>query len=185
MAPSQHIDPLLFITDTPTKSNTSIPNLDPQIISSDSILGPVERPHKFDTCLYQTMVSNGYDIGDEDYIVAEDNGLGMDDVTLPKHSQYSVKRRHIWSNVYDYFEVSFPLTSTLAPCLTLYCFSYIINLETECSWGMGGIKRKLLLHLKMFPLQASIQNILNSPDLDTDSYSMLVSSLQHLKPQQT
>ncbi|MBW0484902.1 hypothetical protein O181_024617 [Austropuccinia psidii MF-1] len=72
-----------------TESNMSIPDSDLQIIPSDLILGPVEGPRKCNAGLYQTMVSNdqlsnGYDIGDEDYIIAKDNGLGMDDVKPPK-----------------------------------------------------------------------------------------------------
>ncbi|MBW0519501.1 hypothetical protein O181_059216 [Austropuccinia psidii MF-1] len=45
-----------------------------------------------------------YDVGDEDYVAVEDNGLGMDDVTPPKQAQSLVKRRRVQSNVYDYFE---------------------------------------------------------------------------------
>ncbi|MBW0466307.1 hypothetical protein O181_006022 [Austropuccinia psidii MF-1] len=84
MAPIQHINPLLFITDT------SAPNLDmPNLTSSDSGLGQDARSHVHESGLYQTMLSDDesleeYDVGDEDYVVAEDNGLGMDDVTPPK-----------------------------------------------------------------------------------------------------
>ncbi|MBW0484563.1 hypothetical protein O181_024278 [Austropuccinia psidii MF-1] len=85
MAPIHHINPLLFILDTLTESNTSVPNL----TSSNSLLGQQETSHVRDAGLYQTILSNKesseeYYIGDEDCVVAEDNGLGMDDVTPPK-----------------------------------------------------------------------------------------------------
>ncbi|MBW0542290.1 hypothetical protein O181_082005 [Austropuccinia psidii MF-1] len=107
MVPIQHINPLLFITDTLTESNTSAPNL----TSSNSAIGQRARSHVRKSGLYQTMVLDDesleeYDIGDEDYVIAEDDGLGMDDVTPPKQAQSLVKRRQVRSNVYDYFEVS-------------------------------------------------------------------------------
>ncbi|MBW0556580.1 hypothetical protein O181_096295 [Austropuccinia psidii MF-1] len=89
MAPIQHINPLLFISDTLTESNKSAPNLDmPNLTSSNSILGQLETSHVCHAGLYQTILSDNesleeYDIGDEDYVSAEDNGLGMDDVTPP------------------------------------------------------------------------------------------------------
>ncbi|MBW0500534.1 hypothetical protein O181_040249 [Austropuccinia psidii MF-1] len=92
MAPIEHINPLLFITDTLTESNTSAPNSDtPNLTSSGSAIGQRARSHMRKSGLYQTMVSDDesleeYDIGDEDYVVAEDNGLGMDDVTPPKQA---------------------------------------------------------------------------------------------------
>ncbi|MBW0544213.1 hypothetical protein O181_083928 [Austropuccinia psidii MF-1] len=95
MAPIQHINPLLFILDTLTESKTSTPNLEtPNLTSSDSLLGQQETSHVRNADLYQTMLSDNesleeYDIGDEDYVVAEDNGLGMDDVTPPKE-------RNLW-----------------------------------------------------------------------------------------
>ncbi|MBW0521203.1 hypothetical protein O181_060918 [Austropuccinia psidii MF-1] len=106
MAPIQHINPLLFILDTLTESNTSAPNLDtPNLTSSNSLLGQQETSHVCDAGLYQTMLSDyesseEYDIGDEDYVVMED------DVTPPKRVQSLVKRRWVQSNVYDYYEVS-------------------------------------------------------------------------------
>ncbi|MBW0463493.1 hypothetical protein O181_003208 [Austropuccinia psidii MF-1] len=115
-----------------TKSNTSVPNLDTHINFSYSILGTRERQTKYNTGLYQTMVSNDESSnGYEDYIIAEDNGLGMDNVTPPKQSQSSVKHRGICSNVYDYFELSVQLTPNLAPGLTLDFFLYRIHLEIE------------------------------------------------------
>ncbi|MBW0484806.1 hypothetical protein O181_024521 [Austropuccinia psidii MF-1] len=57
-----------------------------------------------------------YDIGDEDYVVAEDNGLGMDDVTPPKQASSSVKRRRVQSNVYDYFEAIMQATMSQMQC---------------------------------------------------------------------
>ncbi|MBW0486122.1 hypothetical protein O181_025837 [Austropuccinia psidii MF-1] len=88
----------------------SVPNSDTQILcSSDSILAPPERPHQHHAGLYQTTDSDDepledYDVGNQDYILAKENGLGMDDVTPPKQSQRSVKRRHICSNIYDYLK---------------------------------------------------------------------------------
>ncbi|MBW0546904.1 hypothetical protein O181_086619 [Austropuccinia psidii MF-1] len=105
MAPIQHISPLLFILDMLTESKMSTPNSDtPNITSSDSLLGQQETSHVHNPGLYQTMLSDNesleeYDIGDEDYVIAEDNGLGMDDVTPPKRAQSLVKRRWIQSNV--------------------------------------------------------------------------------------
>ncbi|MBW0534233.1 hypothetical protein O181_073948 [Austropuccinia psidii MF-1] len=99
MAPIQHINPLLLITDTLTESNTSAPNSDmPNLTSSDSAIGQRARSHVRKSGLYQTMVSDNesseeYDIGDEDYVVAEDDGLGMDDVTPPKQARSLAKRR--------------------------------------------------------------------------------------------
>ncbi|MBW0466964.1 hypothetical protein O181_006679 [Austropuccinia psidii MF-1] len=90
MAPIQHINPLLFITDTLTESDTSAPNSDtPNLTSSDSGLGQRARSHVGNSGLYQAMLSDDessgeYEDGDEDYVVAEDDGLGMDDVTPPK-----------------------------------------------------------------------------------------------------
>ncbi|MBW0542482.1 hypothetical protein O181_082197 [Austropuccinia psidii MF-1] len=106
MVPIQHINPLLFITDTLTESDTSAPNSDtPNLTSSSSGLGQCARSHVFEYGLYQTILSDNesleeYDIGDEDYAVAED------DVTPPKQAQSLVKRRRVQSNFYDYFEVS-------------------------------------------------------------------------------
>ncbi|MBW0565084.1 hypothetical protein O181_104799 [Austropuccinia psidii MF-1] len=104
MAPIQHINPLLFITDTLTESDTSAPNSDtPNLTSSDSGLGQRARSHVGNSGLYQAMLSDDessgeYEDGDEDYVVAED------DVTPPKRARTSVKRRRVRSNVYDYFE---------------------------------------------------------------------------------
>ncbi|MBW0519827.1 hypothetical protein O181_059542 [Austropuccinia psidii MF-1] len=95
MAPIQHINPLLLITDTLTESDTSAPNSDtPNLTSSDSVLGQRARSHMRKSGLYQTMLSDDesleeYDVGDEDY------GLGMDGVTPPKQAQTSVKRRRV------------------------------------------------------------------------------------------
>ncbi|MBW0485183.1 hypothetical protein O181_024898 [Austropuccinia psidii MF-1] len=108
MVPIQHINPLLFITDMLTESDTSAPNLDmPNLTSSDLAISQRARSHVCKSGLYQTMVSDDesleeYDIGDEDYVVAEDDGLGMDDVTTPKRARSLVKRRWVRSNVYDY-----------------------------------------------------------------------------------
>ncbi|MBW0500597.1 hypothetical protein O181_040312 [Austropuccinia psidii MF-1] len=101
MAPIQHINPLLFITDTLTESDTSAPNLDtPNLTSSDSGLGQRAKSHVRKSGLYQTMLSDNesseeYDVGDKYYVIAEDNGLGMDDVTTPKQAQSLVKRRWV------------------------------------------------------------------------------------------
>ena len=89
MAPIQHINPLLFITDTLTESDTSAPNSDtPNLTSSDSGLGQRARSHVGNSGLYQAMLSDDessgeYDDGDEDYVVAED------DVTPPKRARTS------------------------------------------------------------------------------------------------
>ncbi|MBW0546601.1 hypothetical protein O181_086316 [Austropuccinia psidii MF-1] len=105
MAPIQHINPLLFILDTLTERETCAPNLDtPNLTSSNLLSGQQETSHVHNAGLYQTILSDNesleeYDIGDEDYVVAEDNGLGMDDVTPPKRAQNLVKRRQIQSNV--------------------------------------------------------------------------------------
>ncbi|MBW0551680.1 hypothetical protein O181_091395 [Austropuccinia psidii MF-1] len=84
ITPIQHINALLFITDTLTESDTSAPNSDmPNLTSSDSGLGQHARSHVRKSGLYQTMLSDNesleeYHVGDEDYVVAED------DVTPPK-----------------------------------------------------------------------------------------------------
>ncbi|MBW0514602.1 hypothetical protein O181_054317 [Austropuccinia psidii MF-1] len=89
MAPIQHINPLLFITDT------SAPNSDtPNLTSSDSGLGQRARSHVGNSGLYQAMLSDDeslgeYKDGDEDYVIAED------DVTPPKRARTSVKRRRV------------------------------------------------------------------------------------------
>ncbi|MBW0531284.1 hypothetical protein O181_070999 [Austropuccinia psidii MF-1] len=89
MAPIQHINPLVFILDMLTESKMSAPNSDmPNLTSNDSLLGQQETSHVHNTGLYQTMISDNesseaYDIGDEDYVVAED------DVTPPKE-------RNLW-----------------------------------------------------------------------------------------
>ncbi|MBW0508135.1 hypothetical protein O181_047850 [Austropuccinia psidii MF-1] len=90
MAPIQHINPLLFILDMLTESETSAPNSDiPNLTSRNSLLGQHKTSQVCNAGLYQTMISDDesleeYDMGNEDYVVAEDNGLGMDDVTPPK-----------------------------------------------------------------------------------------------------
>ncbi|MBW0549790.1 hypothetical protein O181_089505 [Austropuccinia psidii MF-1] len=92
MAPIQHINPLLFITDTLTESDTSAPNLDtPNVTSSNSGLGQPARSHVRESGIYQMMLSDNesleeYDVGDEDYVIVEDDGLGRDDVTPPKQA---------------------------------------------------------------------------------------------------
>ncbi|MBW0468260.1 hypothetical protein O181_007975 [Austropuccinia psidii MF-1] len=96
MTPVQHIDPLPFVTDTLTKSNMHVPDSDTQIFSSsDSILLHQKEPRK------GALVFNKpddesleyYNKGNEDYIVAKDNGPYMNDVTPPKRTQPSKKIR--------------------------------------------------------------------------------------------
>ncbi|MBW0584894.1 hypothetical protein O181_124609 [Austropuccinia psidii MF-1] len=142
MAPIQHINPLLFITDMLTESDKSAPNSDtPNLTSSDSGLGQCAISHVREYGLYQTMLSDNesleeYDIDDEDYAVAGDDGLGMDDVTPPKQAQSLVKRRRVQSNVYDYFEVSHELQFKLSPLLTFSLIVFGTIKESESKWRM-------------------------------------------------
>ncbi|MBW0500713.1 hypothetical protein O181_040428 [Austropuccinia psidii MF-1] len=186
MAPIQHINPLLFITDTLTERNTSAPNLDtPNLTSRDSAIGQHARSHVRESGLYQTMVSDNeslkeYDIGDEDYVVAEDNGLGMDDVTPPKRARSSVKRRRVQSNVYDYFEVSHDVQVKLAPLLTYSLIVFGIIKETQSQWQMDQNQGELSIHLQMLPLQVSNQNVVKVYQIHAEALFWVVSRWQSL-----
>ncbi|MBW0577893.1 hypothetical protein O181_117608 [Austropuccinia psidii MF-1] len=129
MAPIQHINALLFITDMLTESDTSSPNLDmPNLTSSDSGLSQRARSHVRKSGLYQMMLSDNESL--EEYVVAED------DVTPPKRARYLVKRRGVQSNVYDYFEVSHELQVKLSALLTSSLIVFGIIKEAESQWRM-------------------------------------------------
>ncbi|MBW0495769.1 hypothetical protein O181_035484 [Austropuccinia psidii MF-1] len=98
MAHQKHINPLLFVTDCLTKSNTSVPNSTAS--SSDTNLAPVPSHPFHHSGLYQPMASKDERspellVDRNAYVVEEYSSLGMDDVTPPKQSKETVKRLSI------------------------------------------------------------------------------------------
>ncbi|MBW0591599.1 hypothetical protein O181_131314 [Austropuccinia psidii MF-1] len=98
MAPQEYINAILFFTDCLTESDTSIPNSAFSFSNTHLDPGPSHSCH--DGSLYQAMASNDGStsellLNNNNYIVEEDNCLGIDDVTPPKGSKTSVKRHCI------------------------------------------------------------------------------------------
>ncbi|MBW0573677.1 hypothetical protein O181_113392 [Austropuccinia psidii MF-1] len=81
MSNQQHINPLLFVSDFLTDTDSSSPNYETGVPSSKEYNGE-----------------------DDEYLIANDSGLGINDDTPPKRCKLAAKRQHIQSNVYNYFE---------------------------------------------------------------------------------
>ncbi|MBW0546651.1 hypothetical protein O181_086366 [Austropuccinia psidii MF-1] len=90
MPNKQHLNPLLFVSDFVTDTDTSSPNSE-TVFPSSSYCNLKAVPKKFGSHsgIYHPMNSDGqsseeYEGEDNDYISSEDSGPGVDVVTPPK-----------------------------------------------------------------------------------------------------
>ncbi|MBW0488814.1 hypothetical protein O181_028529 [Austropuccinia psidii MF-1] len=110
MANQKHINPLLFVSVFLTDTDSSAPNYKTGVpSSSDSNTKSGSNLFGSDSGIYHPMEldkqsSEEYKGEDNEYLIADSSGLGVDDDTPPKRCKLAGKRQHIQSNVYDYFE---------------------------------------------------------------------------------
>ncbi|MBW0475829.1 hypothetical protein O181_015544 [Austropuccinia psidii MF-1] len=98
MANQQHINPLLFISDFLTDTDSSTPNYKTGVpSSSDSNTKSGSNRFGSDGGIYHRMEldkqsSEEYLGEDDEYLIADDSGLGIDDDTPPKRCKLADKR---------------------------------------------------------------------------------------------
>ncbi|MBW0475223.1 hypothetical protein O181_014938 [Austropuccinia psidii MF-1] len=101
MANQQHINPLLFISYFLTDTDSSAPNYETGVpSSSDSNTKSASNIFGSDSGIYHLMESDKQssekDKGEDDeYLIANDSGLGIDDNTPPKRHKLAGKRQCI------------------------------------------------------------------------------------------
>ncbi|MBW0532339.1 hypothetical protein O181_072054 [Austropuccinia psidii MF-1] len=101
MPNQQHLNPLLFISNLLTDTDTSAPNFKIFMpLSHDSHSKAASTKFGSDSGIYHPMDSDNqpseeYEGEDNEYIISEDSGLGLDDISSQKLSKNSVKRQCI------------------------------------------------------------------------------------------
>ncbi|MBW0462588.1 hypothetical protein O181_002303 [Austropuccinia psidii MF-1] len=96
MANQQHLNLLLFVSNFLTNTDTSAPSSETLLPSySDSNLKAAPTHLGSDSGIYHDQSSEEYKGDENGYLIAEDSGPGVDEVTPPKHCKTAVKRQHI------------------------------------------------------------------------------------------
>ncbi|MBW0471734.1 hypothetical protein O181_011449 [Austropuccinia psidii MF-1] len=101
MANQQHLNLLLFVSYFLIDTDTSAPNSKSLLpSSSDSNLKAAPNFLGSDSEIYHPMYSNDqsseeYEGEDYEYLITEDGGTGVDDMTSPKCCKKAVKRKFI------------------------------------------------------------------------------------------
>ncbi|MBW0548632.1 hypothetical protein O181_088347 [Austropuccinia psidii MF-1] len=101
MANQKHINPLLFVSDFLTDTDSSTPNYEtgvPSLSYSNTRL--TSNNFGSDSRIYHPMELNEqsseeYKGEDNEYLTADDSGLGVDDNTPPKRRKLAGKRQRI------------------------------------------------------------------------------------------
>ncbi|MBW0556430.1 hypothetical protein O181_096145 [Austropuccinia psidii MF-1] len=98
MANKQHINPLLFVSYFLTDTDSSAPNYKTGVpSSSDSNAKAALNNFGSDSGIYHPMEldeqsSEEYEGEEDEYLIADDSGLGVDDDTPPKRCKLAGKR---------------------------------------------------------------------------------------------
>ncbi|MBW0507744.1 hypothetical protein O181_047459 [Austropuccinia psidii MF-1] len=101
MANQQHINPLLFISDFLTDTDSATSNYKTGVpSSSDSNMKLASSIFESDSGIYHPMESDKqsseeYKGEDDEYLISNDSGLAVDDNKPPKRHKLSGKRQRI------------------------------------------------------------------------------------------